>query len=111
MIEHGLRLLQEDLDCGPGTRAAVDGVCRDAVGRAVLVLLADGPDPILREVAAALKTPEQREAAFSSCIAIVATDGKITPSEQRFLRTLREVLAIPIAQARELAGPLASIFT
>jgi hypothetical protein len=37
-IEHGLRLLQEDLDCGAG----VDGICRDALGRAVLVLLADG---------------------------------------------------------------------
>src|ERR1051325_8382793 len=42
-IEHGLRLLQEDLDCG-SLRAGVDGICRDALGRAVLVLLSDAED-------------------------------------------------------------------
>ncbi len=46
-IEHGLRLLHEDLDCSRGALPPVDGICRDAVGRAVLVLLAGDDDATL----------------------------------------------------------------
>lgn len=84
----------------------VVSVIESTIGRCI----AEGPDGVIAEVAAKLTTHEQRETAFSSCIAIVATDGKVTPSEQRMLRTMREVLGIPVADAKRLAGPLASIF-
>jgi hypothetical protein len=67
MIEHGLRLLQEDLDCGQGR--AIDGVGRDAVGRAVLVLVGDAgdcglPARVLQAQAFCLRNAEALERAL-----------------------------------------------
>jgi uncharacterized tellurite resistance protein B-like protein len=91
--------------------ALFDGVdVVSVIQSSIAQCVAEGPDALLADVAAKLTNAEQRETAFSSCIAIVATDGKVTPSEQRMLRTLREALAIPVADAKRLAGPMASIF-
>lgn len=45
-----------------------------------------------------------------SCIAVTTTDGKVTASEARLLRALRDAFAIPNGRAKALAGPAAAVF-
>lgn len=55
LVEHGLELVLEGLDCSGGQLGAVDGLARDAAGAPVLVLLAVDGDALLvaRTLAAA----------------------------------------------------------
>lgn len=70
--------------------------------------IADGPEPVLADVASRIKSTSDRETAFSSCLAMVATDGRATASEVRMLRALAASLRIPQARIKKLAGPLAA---
>lgn len=83
----------------------VVNVVEDAIDRCI----DEGPEAVLADVASKLRTKPDREAAFSSCLAIVATDGRVTASETRILRALAESLAIPHARAKALAGPISAV--
>jgi uncharacterized tellurite resistance protein B-like protein len=83
----------------------VDSVIQRAIERCV----EEGRDVLLGELADELRSDDEREAMFSACIAIVATDGKITESEARMLRSLYDLLELPRARLDELAGPLRSL--
>jgi tellurite resistance protein len=72
--------------------------------------LDQGSEATLDEITRRLKTKQDRETAFTSCLAVAATDGKLTPSEIRMLHGLRDALEISDARARQLAGPAAPIF-
>ncbi|MBL8732618.1 MAG: hypothetical protein JNN13_09650 [Planctomycetes bacterium] len=47
LVEHGLELVMEGLDCSGGQLGVVDGLARDAAGAPVLVLLAVDGDALL----------------------------------------------------------------
>ena len=69
-----------------------------------------GPDAIYADIASKLTTKEQREAAFSSCLAATVSDGKVTASEARMLHALKDAFSLSTARAKSLAGPAAAIF-
>lgn len=83
--------------------ADVAAVVRQAVDRC----LRFGVDEALARLARDLPSDEARETAFAACLAAAAADGKITSSEARLLRQLRDAFGIPDDRARELAGPIA----
>lgn len=95
-----LRFASEPMFRGIDVEALVDATIERCLG--------EGPGPVLEDVTAKLRTTHEREAALESCVAIVASDGRVTASEARMLRALCEALQIPIARAKVLAGPVAA---
>lgn len=62
-VEHGIRWVLEDLDCFGGSLSPVDSVGRDAIGRAVLLLVAQDGDQALPARVLALQAFCARNAA------------------------------------------------
>jgi hypothetical protein len=93
MVEHGLRLMQEELDCGHGS--SVDGICRDALGRAVLVLLEDPesslPGRVLQAHGFWTRNADALERALPE-LGIAFTPFRILVLGQRFDRVALEAL-------------------
>ncbi|MFO1322478.1 MAG: DUF533 domain-containing protein [Burkholderiales bacterium] len=59
--------------------------------------------PDLGTVAAALTTPEQRQAAYEMAVGVCNADGATTPAEQAFLASLSQALGLPAAPAQDFA--------
>ncbi len=97
------RFAQEPLFAGLDAKAIIDRTIKQCID--------EGPNAALRDITEQLRTMEEREMAFASCLAVAVTDGKVTPSELRMLEAVRASLEIPRERALALAGPAAVIFS
>jgi tellurite resistance protein len=83
---------------------------RVIIGDAVKRCLEEGVDASLSDIAKNLGSKEMREAAFTTCIAVAASDGTVTASEVRLLKKIRDAFGIPNTRAKSLAGPARAVF-
>ena len=97
-----LRFAKEPLFKGVDAKRVIEETIRRCIDQ--------GPDLMFDEIGKTLTTKDDRETAFLACLAVTATDGKLTASEVRMLHVLRDALEISNARAKKLAGPVAAIF-
>lgn len=97
-----LRFAKEPLFKGVDAKRVIEETIRRCIDQ--------GPDLMFDEIGKVLKAKDDRETAFLACLAVTATDGKLTASEVRMLHVLRDALKISNARAKKLAGPVAAIF-
>lgn len=97
-----LRFAREPLFKGVDAKRVIEETIRRCID--------EGPDSMFDEIGKVLETKDDRETAFLACLAVTATDGKLTASEVRMLHVLRDALEISNARAKKLAGPVAAIF-
>jgi tellurite resistance protein len=83
---------------------------RVVIGDALKGCLERGVDASLADIAKNLPSVAAREAAFTTCVAAAASDGRVTASEARLLRKIRDAFGIPNARAISLAGPAGPVF-